>query len=180
MLQSHITKIDRWRYQLVSSYCIGKVLDVGCGLGGLRQFLAPERYLGCDFSGGDMHCSAYELPFDDGGFDTVVLCEILEHLGLPQRAVEEAARVSARRVIVTVPNDYSLVRLARLLMNRDVEIEPEHIISYNRWNIRQLFAPLGFKPVASFCYPLRLQLMPEIPIRTRFGSWLFVIMDKVR
>ena len=179
MLQPKITKIDRWRYKLLSKYCIGNVLDVGCGKKGLQQYLPAGNYLGCDIGGGDLQSSAYSLPYKDKSFDTVVLLEILEHLGMPIVAIKEATRVSAKRIIVTVPNDYSLVRLSRLFLGRDVEIEPEHLISYNSWNLARCFESTGFKAVEYFCYPLRLQFFPEIPVKSRFGYWLFSIMDRI-
>lgn len=52
------------------------------------------------------------------------------------------------------------------------------IISYNSWNLARLFEQVGFKVRESFCFPLRLQLFPELPIKSRFGYWLFSIADR--
>lgn len=177
MLQPRIAKLDRWRYQRIGRYCVGDVLDVACGLGGLAHYVTSGRYLGCDLGGGQVRASAYALPFASNRFDTVVLAEVLEHLPMPLHALTEAARVAGKRIIVTVPNNYSLVRLSRLLLNRYIDIEEEHILSFNDWNLKRLLNQVGFRIVNRFCFPLRVQGLPELPIRSRFGYWLFVIAD---
>ncbi|MGD9730975.1 MAG: class I SAM-dependent methyltransferase [Desulfamplus sp.] len=177
MLQKYIEKIDRWRYEQIASYCLGSVLDIACGLQGLADFVPIDKYIGCDLNGGNLHCSAYNLAFSEKSFDTVVMGEVLEHLGMPLIALEEAARVARQRIIVTVPNDYSLVRLSRVMLGRHADLESEHILSYNSWNLQQLFSMIGFELKEYFCYPIRLQLLPEIPIKSRFGYWLFAIAD---
>ncbi|MDY6973421.1 MAG: methyltransferase domain-containing protein [Thermodesulfobacteriota bacterium] len=179
MLQQYMTRIDRWRYKVVSTYCVNSVLDIGCGKKGLMQYIAPDKYVGCDLAGGDLLCSAYDLPFKDRAFDTVVLGEILEHLGNPLIAIKQASMLADKRVIVTVPNDYSLVRLIRLMIGREVEIEQEHLLSFNCWNLARLFELAGFEVRESFCFPLRVQCLPEIPLKSRFGYWLFSIADRV-
>jgi SAM-dependent methyltransferase len=179
MIQQTISRIDRWRYRKVAEYCQGAVLDIGCGQQGLRDVLpSASTYVGCDMEGGMVRGSALDLPFRDQSFDTVVLCEILEHLEAPGHAIREASRVAARRVIITVPNDHSLVRLARLLLGRDVEIDPEHIGSYNAFNLRTMLARYDFASHTEFAYPLRIQLLPEIPVHSRFGYWQFCIADR--
>lgn len=177
MLQRQIQKIDRWRYEQVARYCTGYVLDVACGLQGMAHFVPRDRYVGCDLNGGDLFCSAYNLAFVTKSFDTVVMGEVLEHLGMPLIALQEASRVARQRIIVTVPNDYSLVRLNRVLLGRHADIEPEHVLSYNSWNLKQLFSMVGFELKEYFCYPLRVQMLPELPIKSRFGYWLFAIAD---
>lgn len=178
MLQKQISRIDTWRYREVAKLCQGRVLDIGCGRQGLKLELEHESYVGCDLEGGSVRGSALSLPFRDRSFDTVVLCEILEHLEAPGHAIAEAARVASQRIIITVPNDHSLVRLARLVLGRDVEIDPEHIGSYNAFNLRTMLARYNFRSHTEFAFPLRLQLFPEIPLKSRFGYWLFCAADR--
>ncbi|WP_243041758.1 class I SAM-dependent methyltransferase [Dyella sedimenti] len=179
MLQRTISRIDLWRYRKVAQFCFGSVLDMGCGQQGLRNALSPSiNYVGCDIDGGMVRGSAISLPFLDRTFDIVVLCEILEHLDAPGQAIREAARVAKNRIIISVPNDYSLVRLARLALGRDVEIDDEHIVSYNAFNLRSMLARSNFVTQKEFSFPLRLQLLPEIPIQSRFGYWQFSIADR--
>lgn len=101
----------------------GKVLDVACGLGPLLHVLGDEvDYHGIDFSEVALKQLAKEhvgldgrltkgdctkLPYDSNHFDTVVLCEILEHLDDTDntKALAEAWRVlkPGGKIIATVP-----------------------------------------------------------------------------
>lgn len=177
--QTRVTRIDRWRYRRVASLCRPPILDVGCGLGGLKTHLPPTAdYVGCDLHQGQFRCEATRLALPDRSFATVVLCEVLEHLEQPFLALQEATRVARDRVIVTIPNEFSLVRLARLALGRSVEIEPDHIASFNAFNLARIFERLDFRVSKSFCYPLRIQCLPEIPVCSRFGYWLFCVADR--
>jgi ubiquinone/menaquinone biosynthesis C-methylase UbiE len=93
-------------------------LDVGCGDGALSRELAArgQRVVGLDLSLKRAVrarervpevafglASAYELPFPDRAFDTVVCTDLLEHLDEPERALRELVRVARGAVIVSVP-----------------------------------------------------------------------------
>ena len=40
-----------------------------------------------------MLATAYDIPLEDGSFDTVLMTEVLEHLEDPARAIAEARRL---------------------------------------------------------------------------------------
>jgi ubiquinone/menaquinone biosynthesis C-methylase UbiE len=88
------------------------VLDMGCGTGLLtariRDELAPERIVGCDFSRGMLRQAsrrapdlpwvrgnALQLPFADRGFDAVVSTEAFHWFPDPEQALGELFRVLA-------------------------------------------------------------------------------------
>ena len=77
----------------------GATLDVGCGLRPYEKtfFAGASRYTGADYlsdrSRPDVVCSALDLPFADGQFETVVSTEVLEHVSDPLRALCEMRRV---------------------------------------------------------------------------------------
>lgn len=96
------------------------VLDVGCGVGVLSDWLAGLGYAvtGVDTDEALMArmvaphrvASIDALPFEDESFDAVVASEVLEHLPVDvfERSRDEMARVARTAIIVTVPNAESL------------------------------------------------------------------------
>jgi SAM-dependent methyltransferase len=107
----------------------GKILEVGCGTGGL---LVAATRAGLDIEGTDVAlrwlvvarrrledrglsvpliaASADRLPYADASFDAVVADSVLEHLDDPLAAVQEWARVlrPGATLLVWSPNRYSL------------------------------------------------------------------------
>jgi ubiquinone/menaquinone biosynthesis C-methylase UbiE len=108
----------------------GRILEVGCGSGGL---LAAAAHSGCAIAGVDIAlrwlvlarrrladhglsaqlfaASAESLPWPDGSFDTVVADSVLEHLKDPYEALKEWARVlrPGGRLVVWSPNRFSIL-----------------------------------------------------------------------
>lgn len=96
------------------------VLDVGCGVGVLSDWLAGRGYAvtGVDTDAALMErmeaphqvASIDALPFEDLSFDAVVASEVLEHLPVDvfERSRGEMARVAQSAIVVTVPNAESL------------------------------------------------------------------------
>lgn len=90
------------------------VLDLGCGNGFLtRRLRAKHLVVGLDPSqealkwvqGPRVLGTGGRLPFADRAFDTIVCCEVLEHLpeGVFRATVNEMARVARTTIIVGVP-----------------------------------------------------------------------------
>lgn len=172
-------KMVRMRLERIGRLCRGSVLDVGCGASILKKYLPAGGYAGIDIVCGDIRGSVLELPIGSLGFDTVVLCEILEHLENPARAIREAARVARERLIISVPNEYSLVRLARLATGREIEPEKEHVIDLTASHIRRYLASSGFEATFESAFPVRLQGFPTIALPCRFGYWSIIAADRV-
>lgn len=98
------------------------LLDVGSGHRGIARFLSDRwRITASDIDFTDygaveksdepgraerVIADVCDLPFADGEFDVVTAVDLLEHVEPPRRsrALEELARVAARRLIVAVPS----------------------------------------------------------------------------
>lgn len=87
-----------------------QLVDVGCGAGFLANYLAKKNFNvhGMDLSESSLEIArkfddskrvkyqagnAYELPYADHTFDVVTCMDFLEHVGEPQKVVQEIARV---------------------------------------------------------------------------------------
>lgn len=89
------------------------VLDVGCGNGFVTRKIKANRVIGLDpssealslFEGYKLIGVADALPFSDSSFETVVCCEVIEHLPgqVFNKAIMELARVANRQIIIGVP-----------------------------------------------------------------------------
>jgi SAM-dependent methyltransferase len=105
----HGELIGNWLHRN-EKYVQGDLLDVGCGNQPYRPWYQPlvQSVVGVDVTGPDsLSARAYAecLPFSGSTFDTVLMTEVLEHVGNAAAAVNEAARVlrSGGHLLVTVP-----------------------------------------------------------------------------
>ena len=112
-----MAQVDRALVDFVQEHAGRRVVDLGCGLGGYSKVLG-ER--GFEISAFDVVPEYVErarslgvaaelydgtrLPLADGGADTVMMLEVIEHLDDPEPLLREARRVARRNVLVTTPN----------------------------------------------------------------------------
>jgi SAM-dependent methyltransferase len=104
----------------------GRVLDVGSGDGALAG-LVHEKLPALELTGVDVHVrevtaipvSGYDglaLPFEDDGFDAVMLVDVLHHAEDPERLLREAARVAPILVVKDhLADDFLAVPRLRLM-----------------------------------------------------------------
>jgi SAM-dependent methyltransferase len=146
----------------------GQVLDWGCGFG---QVTALLRERGIDvvafdyrsdieapttaqlerFPEIEAHVSPdpVRLPFEDGTFDTVLSCGVLEHVEDPDGSLDEIRRVLRRGggtfYVTNLPNRYSYTeRIARLLgLYYHGQLPNDRV--YTRRTARELVERHGFR-----------------------------------
>ena len=124
----------------------GSYLDVGTGRGEMLLFAMfhgfyPVKGVEVVKSLLDhprvIEAPAHDLPFSDGGFNTVTMFDVIEHLipGDDELACRELARVARNHVIVAVNNRQSKNKAGDVL---HINIRP-----YEEWDrlFREWFAP---------------------------------------
>lgn len=95
----------------------GRVLDVGCGAGGLAGLVRPENYVGCEIDQTSLDSARrnfpdhvfYRTPQDKiGEFDSVVALAVIEHVPEPSVFLQTLKSYSKEspdsRVIITTPH----------------------------------------------------------------------------
>lgn len=127
----------------------GRLLDVGCGEKPYEAWFLPyvSAYVGIEqastfavtAAGGraraDVVYGGGTLPFRDGGFDTVLSVQVLEHTPHPAALVAEMARVLAPDglLILTAPFQFRLHE------------EPHDYFRYSPHGLRQLCGDAGLE-----------------------------------
>lgn len=130
-------------YPRLGRYLSGHVLDVGCGIGDLLCCrpgtvgvdINPQTVNFCRRQGLDVRLMAPDLlPFDAAAFDSVVLDNVLEHLGDPHPLLGEIARVlvSGGRLLVGVPGQCGFAA------------DPDHKIHYDEARLVDCMVAKGF------------------------------------
>jgi len=119
----------------------GTVLDLGCGVGHSYDLLGGRKTIGVDLDPGALEGQDREtvaadmrkLPFEDGGFPSVLSVQSLEHVPDPERVIAEVVRVlePAGVAVFITPN--------RLTLGRPDEIiDPYHYVEFDSEELRAL------------------------------------------
>lgn len=118
-----VAGFDRALFGLLRAAQPKTIHEVGCGEGRLARMIHAEfpgvPFRGTDFSreliaenqrlgpaGIEFVCkSIYDLDRAADGADTIICCEVLEHLEEPARGVEALRSLGAQHCILSVPNE---------------------------------------------------------------------------
>jgi 2-polyprenyl-3-methyl-5-hydroxy-6-metoxy-1,4-benzoquinol methylase len=138
-----------------------RVLDIGAKWGGLALSVQAAglsvEYTGFDLSEVNADAASEAglsfirgdvndgLPFDGASFDCVFCLELLEHVTAPLQLLSEMRRVLADtgRAVVSVPNPYSWVEVARELLGRP---DPEgHLNAFSTPIVQNMAGLSGFR-----------------------------------
>lgn len=118
---------------------LGRVLDVGCGVGHSYRLLTPRETIGIDLDAAALAGQSREtrvadmrdLPFADASFPALLSVQALEHVPDPERVLAEARRVlePGGTAIFVTPN--------RLTFGPpDEVIDPYHYVEFSAGELR--------------------------------------------
>jgi 2-polyprenyl-3-methyl-5-hydroxy-6-metoxy-1,4-benzoquinol methylase len=117
----------------IKKICLNKtrILEVGCGAGEFLNSLSVSPSFGVDISTSALRIAcknaqhphvacaqAEHLPFQDSFFDYIICCEVLEHVDIPEKVLQEIFRITKPEggLFFSFPNYYNpFYTLLRLL-----------------------------------------------------------------
>jgi len=170
-----IPSLAPWYFQALKlKYCLdilketkGKVLEVGCGGGGMAKAIKLQRpdlqVFGCDISKRSLKMAkkdakevnfvygdVYRLPFANKYFDILVSFDVLEHFKKPQKALKEINRVLKKRGVLhsVIPFEGDKLTLHGLLRLFGWKVKEKfcgHLQMYRFGEPEKLMEKAGFK-----------------------------------
>jgi SAM-dependent methyltransferase len=117
------------------------------------------------------------LPYEDGRFDLVLSCGVLEHVSYPERSLAELHRVLApggRLLIYNLPNRYSYLERIAKLTGRYYHGQLEDDRVYTARSARDIVAHQGFR-VAEVRRTNLLPLSIPHPVLNRYARPIWAI-----
>jgi 2-polyprenyl-3-methyl-5-hydroxy-6-metoxy-1,4-benzoquinol methylase len=154
-----------------------KVLDLGC-----RDGMLTEGYAGGnEVVGVDIDQKALELcrerlgietewldlndewPWEEGSFDAIVACEIVEHLFVLYRFLERVAKTLKKggTFIGSVPNAFRMRNRWKFLWGNEYETDPTHVRQFSYDRLQRV---LGEYFTDVEIVPLEGSILPFIPV----------------
>ncbi|MGB2984250.1 MAG: class I SAM-dependent methyltransferase [Phycisphaerae bacterium] len=128
-----------------------RVVDVGCGIGGLFGVIGPSRALGVDhcvegltltrkrFQSTPLMCAAAErLPFTDGAFDAMTCQHVIEHISAYKQACREWLRALQPGGVLLLLTPNAQFR------DPSVYADKTHVRIFDRHSLRSLLLEVGF------------------------------------
>ncbi|MFX0196610.1 MAG: class I SAM-dependent methyltransferase [Candidatus Hodarchaeota archaeon] len=174
-LQSALSRINRYtverRVEVVLPWVKGDVLDIGCGLAYLAEFVGKEHlYVGIDINEErisllrqenmnrpdrqfwyvdvDEDISA-DLPLLNSTFDTITLLAVIEHLWYPKNVLSFSYRLLRNQglLLITTPTRLGdkISRLVTMTTLGTRELPYPHVRIYNRASLTNLVEEGGFR-----------------------------------
>jgi len=159
-----VENFDKTLFELIESVQPKSIHEVGCGEGRLALKLAAT--FKCPVRGTEISESIvaelkpqesellkfeakniYDLEKTVDHADTVVCCEVMEHLDNPSRALEILRSLEARKYILSVPCEpiWRVLNMVRLKYIRDLGNTPGHLQHWSSRGFTHLLASKGFK-----------------------------------
>jgi len=122
------------------------VYDMGSGDSFVRNRInnMTKSIFGASMKSSDINIDSERQPYGNKRFDVVFCLELIEHSLNPLFAMEEAHRIlkDGGKLMLTTPNDYSLIYKAEHLLERKYE---PHFHQFNERDLRWLLEEACFK-----------------------------------
>jgi len=121
------------------NYCVAlRAAGFNCfGVDVNERYVARARERGVDAR---QAIPGEPIPYDDGAFDTVLLFEVLEHVGDYEFVLAEAKRVAGKNVLITVPNCGFVDALSQASVVPDHMLDIDHVNFFTREQLEQALA----------------------------------------
>jgi len=142
-----------WLYPRLCSYLNGEALDIGCGIGDFLSY--RKNTVGVDINEEVVNWCLYQghlvdlmqadlLPYRSSRFDSVIMDNVLEHIGNPQPILSEAHRVLKNDgiIVVGVPGALGFSK------------DPDHKVFYSDEKLVETMISAGFSVLKIFSMPL--------------------------
>lgn len=134
-----------------------KWLDAGCGEGYLLEYL-QRKFPQFTISGIDIgdreialakkllpqatitKANVTAIPYPNDSFDVVAANEVLEHMKHPVKLIKELKRVSAKYVLISVPNEpfFRMVNVFRMKYLLRLGNTPGHFQNFTKKSLKRL------------------------------------------
>jgi len=141
------------------------IIDIGCGTG---LCLLPFLEMGLNVTGidpspymldiaaknlgnhADLHRGfAEDLPFDDNSFNYSCLVTSLEFVENPEKAIEEACRITKDRIFIGALNRYAIKGLQRRVKGMFIKTVYNRANFFSIWELKQIIKNvLGDVPIS--------------------------------
>lgn len=184
---------ERWLWQqkkltirnLLKKSKIKKVVDLGCGDGGLIDMVNKKvSYVGIDISPTQIKYAEdrikklkrekaivrvddiLNLKIKDDSFDAALICDVVEHVLHPEKLFKETRRLVKNNgyIIFSFPNE-RLLQITRALLLRFPLRSPDHINAVYPNDIRQKFPEIFYEKYIPISFSSTLSLIGIIAIR---------------
>ena len=150
-----------WLYPKLNNFVSGKALDIGCGIGDFIEFRVNTVGVDIDFEIVSW-CVSKGFPvslmrpdvldFPDKAFDSIVLDNVLEHLGNPEKLLAEIKRV-------LVPGGIVLIGVPGV---KGYDSDSDHKVYYDQRSLIDTLNLAGFSNEKLFHMPIPLPILSNI------------------
>lgn len=133
-----IKQLQQRKFEKLSHYLRGDVLDIGCGRMFFKNMINCKTYQGLDLNyqqGVDLIGDLLHLPFREGSFDSIIMTEVLEHVFYPSQALEEAKKILR-------PGGYAYVTVP---MTWGLHYEPKDFWRFTKYSLLKLVQDSGME-----------------------------------